>query len=103
MSAVSIALKIGIVLQNMIQQNEGSSEATLFLSMSSVIFVFYIFAIIFTYPMYKEARAQTTESMNGLNRPLSSMPVSNNQDQERPNANRQAGFVPFSGRGHAVG
>jgi hypothetical protein len=54
--------------------------------------------------MYKEMRAQSMESMGGLyQQPGRNIPSADNQDQERPNANRQAGFVPFSGRGHAVG
>ena len=100
-SAVSVSLKIGIVVQTMIQKNLGGSDATLFLSISSVILVFYVFAIIFTYPMYKEMRAQTMESIGSFYRPAERN-IPSNQDQERPQANR-GGFVAFSGRGVAVG
>ncbi len=100
-SAVTLSLKIGIVVQTLIQKGKDEIDATLILSISSVILVFYVFAIIYTYPMYKEMRAQTMEASGGLSRPLSSINA-NNQDQESSQSNR-GGFVPFSGRGVAVG
>jgi hypothetical protein len=98
-NAFTLTLNIAKVIQSMLQQNKGGSSNTIYLSISTVILVFYIFAIVFTYPMYREMRAQAMESQGDSYRPA----IANNpnQDVERP-ANR-SGFVPFSGRGVAVG
>ena len=96
-----IFIKIALVIQIIIQIGSSGSNEIVYLSLSIFIFTFYVFAIIFTYPMYKEMRAQAMESFGGsmyrsVNR---SDNIPSNNDQERVNR----GFVPFSGRGVAIG
>ncbi len=101
LNAVTLALGIGLRIQKIIQDNQSDGTITLYLCISSVIFVFYVSAILFTYPMYKEMRAQAMESIGSFYRAS----AANNQPQPDPEvpANNRGGFVAFSGRGHAVG
>lgn len=107
-------LQIGFVIQRSIQGLEYSSKVILQLCFTIYLFVFYIFAIVIAFPIYKEMRAQ----MIGLGTAYRNM---NQEDRERPNASsnananvqrqsesaptgqNRAGFAAFQGRGVQVG
>jgi hypothetical protein len=117
---IFLFISSGIIFQMLIQKTLGELKdyAGLILGVQLYLFVFYIFAIIFTFPIYKEMKAQFLEN-NGLigresrdqadvERPSGYNNIGNNQpnsnaNQQNAQSNSQAGFVAFSGRGVVVG
>jgi hypothetical protein len=118
-NTIFLFISSGIILQMLIQNTLGElkGSAGLVLGVQLYLFVFYIFAIIFTFPLYKEMKAQFLENAGLLGgdsrdqadveRPSRYNNIGNNQASS--NASQQnaqsnsGGFVPFSGRGVAVG
>lgn len=82
------------------------------LGVDTFAFVFYVFAIIVIFPIYREMKAQYLDGI-GRGGESSEQDYANRRnyeenDEERnnnvePAPRRQPGFVPFSGRGVAVG
>lgn len=76
------------------------------LGVDTFAFVFYVFAIIVVFPIYREMKAQYLEGVGqGGEAPEG---YDDRRDYEEnnhvePAPRRQGGFVPFSGRGIAVG
>jgi hypothetical protein len=109
-NAVMLFVRCGILIQMVIQKTLGDLAPVVpkILGISLYLFVFYVFAIIFTYPVYKEMKAQLMESFGG-GASVDSGNYSAAQDQERPQptessqSSRAGGFQAFAGRGVAVG
>jgi hypothetical protein len=100
LSTVYLLVTIAIYVQVIIMSNKmlGNGDIVV-LSITIFILVFYIFAIIFTFPMYKEMKAQFVGANSNANQ-------SSQSDAERPNTDANAnrsGFAAFSGRGVALG
>ena len=107
-NAVYLFISCGTVIEMIIQDTLGDfkSKVPLFLGISLYLFIFYIFAIIMTFPAYKEMKAQIMESFGGsanATRLNSNANRQSDADVERPAAQPQTGFVPFGGSGVAVG
>ena len=119
-NVVLLFINSGIILQMLIQKTLGELKDSvgLILGVQLYLLVFYIFAIIFTFPIYKEMRAQLLEMYGALGssgegpsnaqpdqeRPSSYNNISSNPNtQEQQATNSRGGFVPFSCRGQAVG
>lgn len=66
-NSVMLFISCATVFQMLIQKTLGSllSHIPLILGISLYLFIFYTFAIIFTYPVYKEMKAQLMESFGG--------------------------------------
>lgn len=108
MNTFYLFIACGIIFQMMIQGNLGEikSRVPIVLSISLFLFIFYIFAIIFIYPVYKEMRAIQSESRGtgvqpamggaGINQRLNA-----NADVERSTNTQATGA--FTGRGTVVG
>lgn len=100
-------VKLAIFLQVLLQMPDYkiNSKQVVSLSFTIYLFVFYIFAVIITYPVYKEMKAQLMEGVGGGSYRSSADQSSagNAQpDQERPD-NSGGRFVAFSGRGVPLG
>lgn len=110
LNSVLLFVYCGTLFQMVIQKTLGdiAPEVPKRLGISLYLFVFYVFAIIFTYPVYKEMKAQLMESFGG-GASIDSRNYSANQDQERvqpseASQNSRTGrFQAFAGRGVAVG
>jgi hypothetical protein len=112
-NSVSLFIKSATVFQMIIQDTLGDfrSKVAVYLGVSLYLLVFYIAAIFFTYPTYKEMKAQLFESLGGGSGLNSRILNRNSQvDQERPQQpssqdsnNIGRGFQAFSGRGVQVG
>lgn len=111
-------MNTGILLQMLIQNTLGEkkNQAGITLGVDFYLLTFYTFAIVFTFPMYKEMKVQLLQNL-GI---IGGGGDNSFQDQERPPVpnivrnqtnnnsqnnppNSQGGFVAFSGRGVAVG
>jgi hypothetical protein len=115
-NSVLLFIKSATIFQMLIQNTLGDakSRVPLVLGISLYLLIFYIFAIIFTYPVYKEMKAQLMENFGGEATGARSY-QRQNDDEERPGAvvrnlpatttttSNNAGFQAFSGRGVAVG
>jgi hypothetical protein len=97
-----LLVTVAIYVQVIIMRNKVENVAAL--SISIFLLVFYIFAIIFTFPMYKEMKAQLTNAQSG--RARNDEENGNNQPSQAANQVSQessSGFRAFGGRGVAVG
>ena len=107
-NAVYLFIKCGTVIEMIIQDTLGdfNKKVPIFLGISLYLLIFYIFAIIITFPAYKEMKAQIMESFGGASSTLRVNSSSNRQsdaDIERAPQQSQSNFVAFSGSGVAVG
>ncbi len=107
-NVVYLFVSCGTVIQMYLQGTLGNfaKKAPIFLGISLYLLIFYIFAIIMTFPAYKEMKAQLMDSFRGPENTLrlnNSGSRSANEDEERPATQNRGGFVPFSGSGVAVG
>lgn len=106
-NVVYLFINCAMIFQMMIQKTLGNTNITIPLCFSLYLLVFYTFAIIFIYPMYKEMKAQLIDLVTGSSyRPVSSERAdvenanTNNNNTNDPTSTR---FVPFRGRGVQVG
>jgi hypothetical protein len=110
LNALLLFVNCGTLMQMVIQKTLGDLAPLIprVLGISLYLLVFYVFAIIFTYPVYKEMKAQLMESFGGGSS-IDSRNYSASQDQERPQStdasqnSRATRFQAFAGRGVAVG
>jgi hypothetical protein len=103
MNTVYITINTGIVLQMLIQGTlQGSkSKILLLFGISLYLLIFYIFAIISNYGVYKEMKAQLMESFGGLG---PTERLNQNRDEQAPVVNNNnSSYRPFAGQGVAVG
>jgi hypothetical protein len=95
LNSIYLLISIAIFIQVMLFNNKIGTGDIVVISVTIFILVFYIFAIMFTFPMYKEMKAQM---LGVIGAPVDQSAA---QDEERPESGSR--FAAFSGRGVAVG
>jgi hypothetical protein len=100
---ISFYLVIGLSIKVQFMLQTGKQEKNDFVVLALTIFllVFYVFAIIFTFPMYKEMKAQLMGDGNAYRPQVDASGNRAGDDQERGQSGDR-GFAAFSGRGVAV-
>jgi hypothetical protein len=104
-NTVMLFISCGTLFQMLIQGTLGDLKPAIpkILGISVYLLVFYIFAIVFTYPVYKEMKAQLMEGFGG-GAAVGSANYNRVNDEERPSTDPSSrGFQAFAGRGVAVG
>ncbi len=106
-------IRVGGIIQKVLQHTTLNEKDTVSLAFTLYLFIFYVFAIILTFPIYKEMKAQAMESFSGgsaYRAIVEERSRQDNNDRERPTQQTQSqqqsgsrGFQAFSGRGVQVG
>lgn len=120
-NSVLLFIKSATIFQMLLQNTLGDtkSKVPIILGISLYLLIFYIFSIIFCYPVYKEMKAQLMGN-SGSGASVGGQNYSRHNDDERPPATNRnqptsptqatvttttsnSGFQAFSGRGTQVG